>query len=346
MVRVIHATSLILKNMAFNFPASFNYALACINSIIKPSYVLNKPVSVLLEPTTKCNLKCKMCARTYWENPKIGDMVFRNFKKVIENFNFLIGSDDIQTGLCLTGLGEPFLNKDIFKMIRYAKYKKKIPYVYIISNGTVITSKVAKRIVLSGLDHLAISLDGATKETYEKIRVGANFNLVIQNIKKLVEIRNKVGKKPTIRLCFVLQSENANDLNEVINLGKILNVDMVSATIINPHFPQKNNLAYLAQIPQVEQAYKKARELGINFKYTDHYLDKCLYPWVCPYITWNGFVTPCCVKPDPEEFNFGNVFEDSFSSIWNSKKYKKFRESLNSKAPPQICRGCPKIPKR
>ncbi|MEM5882887.1 MAG: radical SAM protein [Candidatus Aenigmatarchaeota archaeon] len=346
MSRAIHATSLILKNIFFNPLACFNYALACVNSVIKPSYLLNKPVSLLLEPTTKCNLRCKMCARTYWKSPKIGDMSFRNFKKIIENFDSMIGSDDIQTGLCLTGLGEPFLNKDIFKMIEYAKYRKKISYVYIISNGTVINSEVAKKIVSSGLDHLAISLDGATKETYEKIRIGANFNRVIQNIKKLVEIRNKAGKKPTIRLCFVLQRENSKDLDKVISLGKLLNVDMVSATIINPHFPNKNSLTYLAHISQIEQAYQKAKELGIKFKYIDHYTDKCLYPWVCPYITWNGFVTPCCVKPDPEEFNFGNVLENSFSSIWNSKKYKEFRKSLNSDTPPKICKGCPKLPKR
>jgi radical SAM protein with 4Fe4S-binding SPASM domain len=285
-----------------------------------------------------------MCARTYWKNAKIGDMSFENFTYIINQFNSLIGSDYLQTGLCLTGLGEPFLNKDIFKMIEYAKHEKKMGYIYLITNGTLINKRLAKKIVLSGLDHIAISIDGATKETYEKIRVGANFDKVIKNVKNLVKIRNQLGKKPTIRLGFVLQSENKEDLLKIINLGKLINVDMVSANIINPHFPGKDELSYFASKIQIEDAYSYAKKLGVKFKYVDHYSDKCLYPWTCPYITWNGFVTPCCVKPDPEEFNFGNLFTESFSSIWNNEKYRKFRKFLMSKKPPKICKGCPKIP--
>ena len=67
----------------------------------------------------------------------------------------------------------------------------------------------------------------------------------------------------------------------------------------------------------------------------------CWFLWSYPYITWDGYVTPCCARPFPKEFNFGNVFETNFRKIWNSKKYRDFRQSFKSREISEICIGCP-----
>ena len=159
--------------------AFFNSILRKIDEMQARTSLLSNPISLQIEPTTKCNLRCRMCLSPFWDRKGM-EMSFTNFKKIIDQFPLLVTIN-------LQGIGEPLLNKDIFKMIEYCKSKKMI--VLFTSNGTLINEKVAEKFVDYGLDYVIISMDGAVPETFEKIRIGANFNHVIENVKNLIAIR-------------------------------------------------------------------------------------------------------------------------------------------------------------
>jgi pyrroloquinoline quinone biosynthesis protein E len=167
------------------------------------------PFIVQIEPTTKCNLNCISCTHSTYTKDMIGDLSFENFKKII---------NQIPTALIvkLQGMGEPFFNHDIVNMLKYSKQKGMITEV--ISNGTILNEEALKY-----LDSLVFSFDGATKKTYEKIRVGSNFERVVGNIKKAVKLK----KDTTICMSIVVLKENINELKEFVDLAKGLGVDAV-----------------------------------------------------------------------------------------------------------------------
>lgn len=295
--------------------------------------VKSEPTNLQIESTNVCNLKCVMCKRTYWKKEKIGSISFKNFIKVVNQFKYI-------NNLCLNGLGEPFFNKDIFRMIKYAKEKMKVGCVWFDSNGTTVDERFAREIIDSGLDRIGFSLDGATKETYEKIRPGANFETVVKNIKNLVELRNESGKKnPHTMIAFTTMKENVSELIKIVELAHSTGVDGICIQIINPDFPGEGKMKFEMPLEQLKKAKEMADRFGIEFSYTSYFT--CVFPWLRPYITWNGYVTPCCNKPDPEEISFGNVFNEPFEKIWNNEKYQEFRKRLNSDNPPDVCKECP-----
>ena len=108
-------------------------------------------------------------------------MSFELFKKVIDE----IGKYAVI--ITLHNWGESFLNKDIYKMIEYAKSKKICTLIS--SNLNTLTGEDIKRIIDYGLDKLIVSLDGASSESYSAYRYGGDFNKVIRNIEMLVAIK-------------------------------------------------------------------------------------------------------------------------------------------------------------
>ncbi|MCK5628450.1 radical SAM protein, partial [Candidatus Bathyarchaeota archaeon] len=139
------------------------------------------PSYIEIEVTTKCNLKCIMCEHTYW-NETDRDMSFEDFKGIIDQFPRL-------KWIGLTGIGESFLNKDFIKMLRYVKAKNIIVELY--DTFYFVDGNVAEELIDLQVDNIFASIDAATKETYEKIRVGSNFERVINNVTNIFQLKKK-----------------------------------------------------------------------------------------------------------------------------------------------------------
>lgn len=67
---------------------------------------------------------------------------------------------------------------------------------------------------------------------------------------------------------------------------------------------------------------------------------KCLLPWGHFYISWNGWMTPCCAKPFPKILNFGNVFKDGLMATLNTPEYRHFRTQWYKNETPNFCTRC------
>ena len=137
--------------------------------------VAARPVHVQVEVTNACNLKCESCHRDLLY-PHPTHMDLGTFKNAI---------DEIQPKrVNVSGIGEPWINRDIFNMIEHAKSSG--TKVNCATNFTLAERKI-EDIVKSGIDQLKISIDGATRETYHQIRKKDLFDTIVANIKEINE---------------------------------------------------------------------------------------------------------------------------------------------------------------
>lgn len=335
----------------------YNLLFKKIDKIQRAEKLMYRPIAIQLEPTTKCNLRCRYCESPLWDR-KGYDMSFSDFKKIIDQFPYLIQA-------FLQGVGEPLMCKDIFKMIEYCDSKKIISGTT--TNGTLLDNSAAEKIIDSKLSWLIVSIDGSTKETFEKIRVGAKFDEVIENIHNLAELRKKTGK-PRIVVHFTASNSNIKELPDVIKLSKEIGADFIETqdthfwgktdnklnVIIETLYSDKEKLEISKKY--INESMVIAKKVGIPFDilgtaarkvaFTEN--DKqihanqlfCRKMWRSCFITYDGYVTPCTCVPDPSIINFGNILKQDFDSIWNGSKYIRLRRSRLEGKLPTFCNTC------
>ena len=141
------------------------------------------PMTLIVENTTKCNLECPMCPREFGYYPP-EDFDFSLFRQVIDEIR------DRTELVFPWGAGEPLMNPDIYRMLRYCRdaiFTRWSP------QRTFLNEKRSHALIDAGLDSLIIAFDGATPEVYEKYRKGARFHKVRANILRFLEIKQERG---------------------------------------------------------------------------------------------------------------------------------------------------------
>jgi MoaA/NifB/PqqE/SkfB family radical SAM enzyme len=161
------------------------------------------PFFMTVDPCTACNLQCPLCIQGSQKgefDQRVFD--FKLFEKVMKQYGPWL------THLGLYSWGEPFLNKRIYDMIALAK-----SYDIDVTISTNLNVGDPQKIVDSGLDSLACSLDGATQETYEKYRVGGNLKAALDRAREIVRLRNDSGGgTPALTWQYLLFEHNTHEV--------------------------------------------------------------------------------------------------------------------------------------
>jgi len=306
------------------------------------------PLRLAIENGVGCNLNCKMCALRHMDRPR-GFITFENFKKVYDQVK--------PPYLNLTGYTDSFLNKDLFKMIKYGKDNGS--FVKLDTNAMLMTADVAEDLLLSGADEISISIDGSTQKIYGDIRVGGNLETVKKNVSGLVKLRNRIDSKLRIDIAVVVQRDNVKDLVNTIKMIDDLGVDEINPTpIVEYDIKELEDYLLKDMIIELDCALSEIRkstaiiaDLNIQplYQYIEDYekgelkyttsKHVCYTPWHNCYVTWEGDVVPCCYFYD-KQICFGNVFRESFKDIWNNDKYQEFRKSKAISRDLPICQTC------
>jgi MoaA/NifB/PqqE/SkfB family radical SAM enzyme len=301
--------------------------------------------SVQIECTTRCNLKCTICEISYWTE-KGGDLKIGSLQKMLEHLPKLKRVD-------FTGIGEALMNRDFFRTLELLKSRGL--YVTLNDNFTLMNETAARRIIGLGIDQIFVSLDGATKETYEKIRLGANFDKVIRNVRQLMQIKREVHKKrPEVKINTVVCSTNYHELPAVIQLAHDIGIGMVQFVNIIT-FESTANLDTKGAQQQIrekfQEALRRARELGVLVKielFDKLPVQQCDFPWKRNFVTYDGYVHPCCYTTQTGDRrghnsrSFGNLLERSFDDVWSGDLYSAFRKKMQAGILPYQCQHCPK----
>lgn len=311
------------------------------------------PRYIEIEHTTICPYKCIMCEHTYWKDQEERFMSFEEFKHIIDKFPGLKWAH-------LTGEGASFINKDFLKMVEYTKEKKR-GSLYMVDHFFDPKEEQLKKLIDLAIEGIYISLDAATKETYNKIRIGSDFDRVISNVKKFIELKKKMkARVPEISFRFIVMTVNVHEMPEYIDLiaslgdkkvfGDGSRIDFVG----NLEFPEVAHLS-VHNIPDeiLQATIERAKKYKFNvfFSHTEPKrnppIEQC-YAWLEPYVMIGGHLISCCntLMSNKRTFlrkhSFGNLFENSFQDIWYSDRYKRFRQTVNKKdcQVPIICTGC------
>ena len=280
---------------------------------------MHRPVThltkIYIEPTVACNLDCITCFRHGWDQP-MGRMSEETFEHIYRGLQQLDPIPDVYFG----GIGEPLFHPKTIEWV--ARVKALGVKVELITNGTILNEKNARKLVDARLDLLWVSLDGASPESYADVRMGAELPMVLENLRRLFKMR-KGGHfpKPEIGVAFVAMRRNIQDLPKIIKMGHTFGARYYSVSNVQPTVAElqeeglysrsMRNIAYMPSpvlpklsLPKIDfnketqAALAEAFNSGCNVSFAGN-------NWggandVCNFvesgtmsIAWNGDVSPC-----------------------------------------------------
>ncbi|OPZ92835.1 MAG: pyrroloquinoline quinone biosynthesis protein PqqE [candidate division TA06 bacterium ADurb.Bin417] len=304
------------------------------------------PVFLEIEVTTRCNLKCLICEHTYWKEPS-RDMSLAQFRSIVDQFRPLCW-------IGLTGIGESFINPAFLRMLEYVKRRK--VFVELYDTFYFIDRATAARLIDLKVDKMFVSLDAATRETYERIRCGSDFERVVRNIRTMMELkRERKASRPEISFHFIANRLNYLEIPDYVDLIASLcgNTPVrVQFTRMLHQFQETADL--FIEIPPeiIAEAGRRARGTSITLIWNEDVpavkppISRCT-AWTMPFIFVTGEVISCCASNEAnardfqKAHGFGNIFEKSFREIWDSGKYRDFRKRVLGGRVPAACVDCP-----
>lgn len=232
------------------------------------------PTHVDIETTNKCNLRCVMCPHDF-PTPEfkktLGSMSIDMAKQIIDE-----GSQKGLASIKLNWRGEPLLwRKHLAETIKYAK-KRGIVEIIINTNGLLMDEEFSRDIITSGLDMIVFSVDGNSEETYSEVRRGGNYNKLVRNIERFLELRNSMGlSKPLVRVQMVKMDTNLHEVKPFIERWSPL-VDSITFQDYTNRGENSDRLTKGG-----EDFVKVGRRA-------------CPQIWQRIIVTWDGKVVMCC----------------------------------------------------
>jgi len=318
------------------------------------------PRVVYIEATNACNLRCPMCPIT------IGVAAYLYPVKYFDWGHFDLVRPYLETAerCMMSGGGEPLLHPRFLDMV--AEVKKAGAQTIFNTNGTLLTETIAKELVRLEADTISFSVDGATPETYARIRVGADFDAVERNIARLVKIKRAAGaERPFLNLQMTLLDENRREIAAMVELAARWGIRHLVIEPLTPVFSEddtyknyyeKSHVKPEEVADDIRAARDKAKLLGLIF--SSHYLVllgdepgygdprsfRCVEPWINIGFRADGTIFPCCGT----SHTVGRLESSASRSAkggrpfqaWNNDEFRQLRDAFARYDPPDYCNQC------
>jgi len=294
-----------------------------------------------IELSSRCNFKCVTCKHGYSEYGE--DLSHAVCDMLIEDV--LPGLDVLE----LQGTGESLLctrTKDFIKTAAVNNTK-----VTLISNGSLLNDDIISELIAVGAQ-LVVSLDGSNETIYAMHRPVGDFNKIIENIKKINNIRqtnDDTGFSLVVNM--VLTKLNHNSIPDMIELLSKLKADYLFVSEIRECMPEKdvwNKLNLLAEsstsgfTTTIVNCKSFAESKGIGFGFNPNIKPNgikkkiCESPWNHIFVSSNGNVLICCELP----IIFGNLHKQNLTDILNSEKLQEFQNNMLNGNYDDHCLNC------
>jgi radical SAM protein with 4Fe4S-binding SPASM domain len=296
----------------------------------KKASIKGMPISVSIEPTTSCNLRCPECPSGLRSFTRpTGMLDERLYRNVIDQLAPTLSY------LTFYFQGEPFLHPEFLDMVSYAKERN--IYTATSTNGHFLKDETARQTVESGLNRLIISIDGTTQETYQSYRIGGTLEKVMEGTSNVVKWRKKLRAKDLhVVFQFLVVKPNEHQIPEIKRIAKKLGIDQV--VLKTAQIYDYENGSDLIPVQEKYSRYKRAADGRYSIK--NELLNHCWKMWHSCVITWDGKVVPCCFDKDAH-FVLGDLSKNSFGEIWFGEQYRNFRQTLlGSRSEIEICKNC------
>ena len=317
------------------------------------------PITMEIDPSNACNHSCPFCISGHIHLSKFKGTEFFNRqmmdKKTLLNLVQDLSKTKIKS-IAFTGGGEPTMNPSLKDAIVYLKKNSNIQ-LGMYSNGSMMKRFDLFDTIVESLEWIRVSIDAGTKKSYDDLRVtnsSNNFDVVISNIKKLIERKKELKSNIIIGVGFVVTQDNYNEVIDFANLFKDIDIDYCQ---FKPEIIQieRNGTQddKKQQISSEFWAYKiidllneASQILGKKFesnayKIEDLIVDQdnygrgykeCIGSQFQPCIGADGHVYVCTNHRGHKKYSYGNLYEESFKKIWgNIKKKQKIMNLINKK---------------
>ncbi len=326
---------------------------------LRGGQVQGGPLEAFIEVSARCNLRCQMCAISFdtrYRSSSGRPAFFQPalFRRLRPIFPTLLRAH-------LYGLGEPVLNPHLTDYI--GELSSAGVEVWFTTNATLIEEEKAEAFARAGADRISISIDGATRQTYETIRRGARFDNLLRGLRALSDARARHGR-PRLTVNFVAMKSNLDELPALVELCTDFGVEEMN---VEPLFYWGEGSPDLdAQYREealddtryrvvLEHSRLLAEAADIHFStrfltsdgsmdykertLADREAEKwiCSEPWATIYVTVAGEVRTCCLNDQ----SFGNLLEATFEEIWDGDAFAGFRDQHRRQAEtPAGCGSC------
>ncbi|SMP79525.1 radical SAM additional 4Fe4S-binding SPASM domain-containing protein [Desulfonatronum zhilinae] len=274
------------------------------------------PEFLTIETVKKCNSRCVFCTIKQWPKhaPVMHDDIYeKNVEEIIKHRQYV-------KQVCLTGCGEPLLDKKIIRRIGYLK-KQGVSKVIIITNASLLSEEIASGLLDSGLDELLVTIDGIDPQKYAMLRVGLDLNIVTANVLRFRQLRNKNNYSTSIRMRMEAHPIfSGNDIDAWRNFWK-------------------NNL------DEIDGIYaKKMHNWGNQIdKYSvdNPIISPCHVLWTTMNILSDGQVGLCCIDFIPK-YVMGNTTSSTIHQIWSGNYFQNVRSlhATGQRNTIKLCQNC------
>ena len=319
-----------------------------------------------IEPTARCNLRCKMCFRNSWKNEIIGDMRPETFRKAMTTM-----PDSVET-VFFGGMGEPLAHPDIVEMVRTASSLGK--RVELLSNGTLLDARRTAELLDAGLDMLWLSIDALDDGRYAQIRRNSQLALVKEHIVEFNRQRARLDRTVRLGVAFVVMKSNAHELallpyfstyykvNEV-NISNVIPTDEHTASEVlynnvvdwglgDPAPMESSPRIHLPlmdwQDPAAQEGLRSLLSTSMCSVYLSgqrvsraarhcRFIDEGM-----AFVKFDGHVSPCMSllrnatlywrqkQRETRSHFFGDLAEQGLDEIWNAPDYADFRRRVRN----------------
>jgi len=316
-----------------------------------------------LEPTSGCNLKCQTCIRNTWNEP-FGFMSLECFDRICRELKEL----PFLQSVMLAGFGEPLFHPEIVTMVRRLKEAAPTLAVEVTTNGTLLEDQISRDLLKAGLDRLWVSFDGTSETSFDDIRQGASFRLVLKNVQRLRELASEMNQPLAIGISFVVMRDNIDDIRNIEELIREVGADKVLMSNVLPYTEEmeRKMLCLLAltcetfaNLPGKPQISLPRLDINYLTKEPIYHLLKgyqnlfminnaisaptrsCRFiKDGTTFIRWDGKVAPCMallhehrtylygLERRIKPYFLGDLNQQSIREIWGSKEYTEFREKV------------------
>jgi MoaA/NifB/PqqE/SkfB family radical SAM enzyme len=263
------------------------------------------PDRIYVESTNVCNLDCIMCPTgMHIDTRPKGYMDWDLYTAIIDEIA------PWAEAVVLHSWGEPLLHKRIMDMIRYAKERD--VWVETSTNAMLLSEDVANQILDAGLDRIYLSMDGLTKETYEKVRVKANYERVLGNIERFLDLKHARKSPIEADIQIVRLSETDAEVDAFVARWKESQADLINIKELDTWGGQIDQVIGLA-----------VDEEQVDTSVNEHRLP-CPNLWYHCHIHWDGVLVSCSRDYDAVT-PLGNVKNGGVLRTWHGARMQQMR---------------------
>lgn len=270
------------------------------------------PDHVYVELTNICNARCTICATPEMQR-KRAIMPLTLFQKIADE----CGRRKARKLLPFLH-GETLLVPGVLDYFRYARQAAPTTHLNLTTNGSKLSAALAEEILVDDLlDSVIVSFDGATKDTYEKIRLNLDYDEVRRNVLHFIRRRNALGKEsPKVSIAMVTVEDNKHQRGDFKRLWE--EADEVRYSVY---------FNWAGKLPNNGRTHQK-----VNFcERLNHYIT----------ILADGRVAMCCFDSEAE-YTVGDIKKDSIHTVWHSEAFNQKRRWLFERDfdKMKLCAGC------